>query len=122
MLEYDLELGEAKARASAGSGWQQLAGGSVSVGERDQIAAENCSPRLRFEPPVDLGWLLPAVPEAVVVFGLVEGRIERSKAVPYALDCVSHVRPITVFAASRDETLIVQPVVDRPVSHVPTRV
>ena len=67
------------------------------------------------------GWP-PAVPEALVVFGLVEGRIERSKAIPDALDRGSHVRPIAVGAASRDETLIMQPVVDRSVSHVPTRV
>jgi hypothetical protein len=67
-------------------------------------------------------WLLPAVPEGGVVFDLVEGRIERSKAVPDALDRGSHVRPKAIGAASRDETLIVQPVVDRPVSHVPTRV
>ena len=67
------------------------------------------------------GWP-PEVPEALVVFGLVECRIEHMKAVPDALDRGSHVRPIAVGAASRDETLIVQPVLDRPVSHVPTRV
>src|SRR5882757_9811469 len=47
-------------------------------------------------PPVDLVWLLPAVPEAVVVFDLVEGRGDVAKLVPDALDCGAHVRPITV--------------------------
>ena len=67
------------------------------------------------------GWP-PEVPEALVVFDLVEGRIERSKAIPDALERGSHVRPIAVGASSRGETLILQPIVDRPVSHVPTRV
>jgi hypothetical protein len=74
------------------------------------------------QPPIELSWLLPAVPEALVVFDLVEGRIERSKAVPDALDRGSHVHPIAIGATSRDETLIVQPVVDRPVSNVLTRI
>ena len=65
------------------------------------------------------GWP-PEVPEALVVFDLVEGWIERSKAIPDALDRGSHVRPIAGGAFSRDETLIVQPVVDRPVALVPT--
>jgi hypothetical protein len=59
------------------------------------------------QPPIELSWLPPAVPEALEVFNLVEVRNERPKAVPDALNRGSHVRPIATGPASGDETLIV---------------
>src|SRR6266702_1460588 len=73
-------------------------------------------------PPAGSVRLLPAVPETAVIFDLVEGRIEAAELVPDALDDGPHIAPIAVGPASGDETLIVQPVVDRPVCHVPTHV
>src|SRR5712664_2109208 len=68
------------------------------------------------------GWLLPAVPEAGVVFDLVEGQVDGPKLVSDTLDCGPHIRPIALSPGSCDETLIVQPVVDFTVSHIPTHV
>lgn len=65
-------------------------------------------------------WLLPAVPKAEIVFDLVEAWVERSELVSDALDQGSHIRPIAIGPVSTDETLIVQSIVDRPVSDVPT--
>ena len=73
-------------------------------------------------PPVGLGWLLPAVPEAVVVLDLVEGGVKAVEVVPDTPDDGPHIGPIAVGTVSGDEPLIVQPVVDRPVCHVPTHV
>src|SRR5258708_27787537 len=70
----------------------------------------------------DLSWLPPAVPEAAVIFDLVEGRVEAAELVPDTLDGGPHIGPIAVGTVSGDEPLIVQPVVDRPVCHVPTHV
>src|SRR3982074_2316555 len=43
--------------------------------------------------PIELGWLLPAVAEARVVFDLVEGGVAGAKLDPNALDHGSHVTP-----------------------------
>src|SRR5258708_35633572 len=71
-------------------------------------------------PPVDLVRLLPTIPEAAVIFDLVEGRVAAAELVPDTLDGGPHIGPIAVGPISGDETLILQPVVDRPVFHVPT--
>src|SRR5450755_4814315 len=70
----------------------------------------------------DLGWLLPAISKAGVVFDLVEGRIEGSKLVPDALDCGPHIRPITVGPVSSNEAFMAQPVINCTVSYVLTHV
>src|SRR5882757_4441770 len=62
--------------------------------------------------------LLPAVSETAVIFDLVEGRVDAAELVPDTPDGGPHIVPIAV----GDEALIVQPVVDRPVCHVPTHV
>src|SRR4029077_2239720 len=79
------------------------------------------SPRLGVH-AVGLVRLLPTVPETAVIFDLVEGRVEAAELVPDTLDDGPYIAPIAVGPASGDETLIVQPVVDRPVCHVPTHV
>src|SRR5882757_10390936 len=116
------------------------AGGSLPGSSHSRPVRTSCFPRLALKPPsrsgprqfvtagrrgvppVSLVRLLPAVPEAGVVFDLVEGRVEVAKLVPDALDCGAHVRPITVSPVSSNEAFMVQPVVDRPVCHVPTHV
>ena len=100
--------------------------GLRSHGDGSQRRHDNASDG---EFTVDLGqgwssvWRLPpAVPEAGVVFDLVAGRVEVAKLVSDTLDRGPHIRPITIGAASGDEALIVQPVVDRAVGYVPTQV
>src|SRR5260370_27404930 len=65
-------------------------------------------------------WLLPAVPEAGVVFDLVEGRVEVAKLVADPLDRGPHIRPIAIAPVSGDETLIGQPFIKLPAMHIPT--
>src|SRR5882757_9356775 len=90
------------------------AGGSLPGSSHSRPVRTSCFPRLALKPPsrsgprqfvtagrrgvppVSLVRLLPAVPEAGVVFDLVEGRVDVAKLVPDALDCGAHVRPITV--------------------------
>ena len=56
--------------------------------------------------------------EALVILDVVEGRVDIVILVPDALDRGPHVHPIVIGPASGDETLISQPVVNRPLGWV----
>src|SRR5580704_2648194 len=60
-------------------------------------------------------WLLPAVPEAGVVFDPVEGWVAGVELVADALDCRPYVHPKAIRAATGDEALKVQAVIERAI-------
>src|SRR5437879_3325707 len=64
-----------------------------------------------------LGWLLPAVPEAGVVFDLVEGRVADAELAADALDRRPDVRPKAILPGPGDEAFVAQAVVDRAIGH-----